>query len=500
MNVYSRKSQWKIFLFIFAIAIILVSTWYTHQFLRKIAKDERAKVEIWAKAITRKAQLVNYTKVLFDELQAQEKKSVELWAEATRRFGEAKSEEDIIFYTEIISGNDNIPVIVTDEKGEISGGKNLDPFFANLEVLTPALRDSFTSYQPIAINYYANYYLYVYYQNSKIYVQLKHNLENLVQSFLNEVVENSLSTPVVILDSSKTKIIASGGSFDTASFIRNVKDEDRLSNMKNVSEPIIVDMPGYGKSYIYYKDSDLLLQLRYFPMVLLGVIIVFLIVSYFLFSISRKAEQNQVWAGLAKETAHQLGTPISSLMGWVEILKMDEKTADEAIEIEKDVKRLQEVSERFSKIGSKAELKNEDVSLLVKNVVDYMEKRSSSKVKYEFSSQNSAHYRKVNSLLLSWVIENIIKNALDAIEGKGYIGIHVLEQGKETIIDICDSGKGIPKSKFNTVFQPGYSTKNRGWGLGLSLAKRIITQYHKGKIFVKSSNPGEGSCFRIQLK
>ncbi|OIO99737.1 MAG: hypothetical protein AUJ98_10310 [Bacteroidetes bacterium CG2_30_33_31] len=383
---------------------------------------------------------------------------------------------------------------------EVTAKKNLSPFFDNIKILTPELRDSFTSFKPIIVNYYANFNNYIYYQNSRLYVQLKLTLDDLIKSFLNEVVENSISMPVVIMDSSRSKIIALGGSFDKTIINNSSKIDYIVAKMGNQNEPIVVDLPKYGRSLIYYEDSLLLTQLKYFPMILLIVIAIFLIISYFLFSVSRKAEQNQVWAGMAKESAHQLGTPISSLMGWIEILKMKPETQAEGNEMAKDIVRLQQVSERFSKIGSKPELRDNDINTLINSVLSYMKLRSSNKIHYEFDSQQTEIIHKVNPLLLSWVLENLIKNSLDAMDGNGTIKIESSIKNKHKIIDIIDSGKGIPKSKFKTIFNPGYSTKSRGWGLGLSLAKRIINDYHKSKIFVKSSSLEEGTTIRIVLK
>ncbi len=500
MNIYSRKSGWKIFLFVFALAIIVITVWSTHIFLRKIAREEKAKVEIWASAISRKAHLVNYTKNLFDEMKKQERRSMLILAEATKRFGETSNDEDIKFYTDIISSNNNIPVIVTDETGKITGRKNLSPFWDTVKVLTPRLRKKFTSYDSIPVNYYRNLMSYVYYQDSKLFVQLKHTLQDLVQSFLDEVVKNNLSTPVIIVDSTRTHVIAYGGNIDSTKFSDSTALANTLSIMTFANEPIKVDMPGYGKSYIYYEESMLLTQLKFFPVVLFIVIALFLLVSYIMFSVSRKAEQNQVWAGMAKESAHQLGTPISSLLGWIEILKMKPETETEAAEMQKDIVRLQQVSERFSKIGSKPELKEEDINKLIQNSIAYMKRRSSNKISYEFETSQAVIKHRVNSLLMLWVFENLMKNALDAMDGSGKIKIESSTNGKTVTIDVSDTGKGIPKSKFKTVFNPGYSTKSRGWGLGLSLVKRIVNQYHKGKIFVKSSSPEEGTTFRIILK
>lgn len=491
MNIYTRKNSWKTFLFLFAAVIIIVTTWYTHNFIRKIAQEEKEAIEIWANAISKKAHLVNYTKKLFDELQEQERRSVSLWSEATKRFIESDDEADIKFYTEIISGNENIPVIVTDEQGLITARKNVTAEFDTVKYFTPSVRDSFTTYAPIIVNYYADLKNYIYYQNSKLFNQLKITLDDLVQSFLNEVVENSVSTPVVVLDSTKTHVITKGGKPDIS---------DLKSLISSSNGPIIVEMPGYGTSYIYYQDSQLLTQLRYFPIILMLVIGLFLVIAYILFSISRKAEQNQVWAGMAKESAHQLGTPISSLIGWAEILREKPDTEMEATEMSKDIQRLQQVSERFSKIGSKPELKQTELNEIIENIISYMRRRSSLRITYEFLPEQKEILCRLNPLLFSWVLENLIKNALDAMDGTGKIIITTSIQGKRKVIDITDTGRGIPKAKFKTIFNPGYSTKSRGWGLGLSLARRIIVDYHRGKIFVKNSTPENGTTFRIMLR
>ncbi len=499
MNIYARKSRWKFLLFLFATGIVVITFWYTQNFLRKVTKQEKEKIEIWANAISRKAHLVNYTKTLFDNLQKQELKSLDLYAKATRKVVEVENSEDLGFYLEIISSNDNIPVIVTDKDYIVTASQNLDPFFASAVKMTPSLIDSFTSFPPLKVYYYENEFNYIFYQNSKLYVQLRNTLDVLVKSFLDEVTGNSLSAPVIITDSSFNDIIAFSGQIDSTMLGNKKELEEKLKLMEASNEPIIVDIPGYGKNYIFYEESSLITQLRYFPIMIMVVIAIFLVVAYVLFSISRKAEQNQVWAGLAKESAHQLGTPISSLIGWIEMLKLNPETFNEAMEMEKDVERLKQVSERFSKVGSKAESTVLDVNLLVGNVVKYMKSRSSNKINYHFEPTQDIQH-KANSLLLSWVIENLIKNSLDAMGSVGEIKISTEKVKKSVIIDISDTGKGIAKGNFKRVFKPGFTTKTRGWGLGLSLAKRIIEDYHHGKIMVKNSVIGEGTTFRIILK
>jgi two-component system, sporulation sensor kinase D len=272
--------------------------------------------------------------------------------------------------------------------------------------------------------------------------------------------------------------------------------------MKSQHEPIKINLPR-GYWLIYYKDSQLLTQLKFFPYVQLTVIAVFLLLAYTAFNSSRKSEQNQVWVGLAKETAHQLGTPISSLMAWIELIK-DKFNAEEdplVAEMENDVKRLEIVADRFSKIGSKPKLEEHFIYDTIEDFVNYFRIRVSNNITFEMTG-NKDLVAGLNVPLFDWVIENLLKNAVNAIEGKGSIKVNIdTNKTKDQIlIDITDTGKGIPRSKFATVFQPGYTTRKRGWGLGLSLTKRMVESYHNGRIFVRDSELGKGTTFRIILK
>jgi len=245
----------------------------------------------------------------------------------------------------------------------------------------------------------------------------------------------------------------------------------------------------------------LLVKLRYYPFFQLAVIALFLVVSYLAFSSSRKAEQNQVWVGMAKETAHQLGTPLSSLIAWQEFLKMKGTDAAYTSEIEKDIQRLQTITDRFSKIGAAPALQKENVRDVLQHSIDYIRSRTSDKVSFSISTTGADHvFAPMNVPLFEWVIENILKNSIDAVGGDGKIHITITDQHQFVYIDISDTGKGIPKSSYKTIFKPGYTTKKRGWGLGLSLSKRIIEDYHDGQIFVKSSDLNKGTTLRIVLK
>jgi two-component sensor histidine kinase len=311
-------------------------------------------------------------------------------------------------------------------------------------------------------------------------------------SFVQKVIESNHTIPVVLADEDGNVL-----------FARNIEDVDMdktvVADFDFKYEPIQVDFDDATKQYIYYNDSKLLWQLSFFPIVQIGVIVFFLLLMFFAFYTLQRAEQNKVWVGLSRETAHQLGTPISSLLAWNELLVM-RYPADELLEeMQKDIKRLEAIADRFSKIGSKPELQQTLIDDVLQTTINYMALRVSNKVKFRYDSNRTISVR-LNADLFSWVVENICKNAVDAMEGIGTISIAVSETSKTVIIDIADTGKGIAKSKRKAVFLPGYTTKTRGWGLGLSLAKRIVEKYHKGKIFIKKSEVGVGTTFRIVLK
>jgi signal transduction histidine kinase len=281
-----------------------------------------------------------------------------------------------------------------------------------------------------------------------------------------------------------------------------------ISQMSETYEPILVTLRDpvtteiFGTQYIYYKNSFLLTQLIAYPYIQLSVIAIFGFISYLAFNYSKAAEQNRVWVGLAKETAHQLGTPLSSLMAWVEVLREDSEMRQKGVveELEKDIQKLRVVTERFSSIGSVPTLKKENVVLLIHNVVKYLQPRVSSKIRIEVFTLSENIFANVHAPLFEWVIENLCKNAVDAMGNTGKIAIKILRGNENKVfIDVSDTGKGIPRSKINMVFRPGFTTKKRGWGLGLTLAKRIIDTYHNGKIYVKSSEENEGTTFRIIL-
>lgn len=312
------------------------------------------------------------------------------------------------------------------------------------------------------------------------------------------IIENNNTIPVILTDEADNYI--SSGNFDEIKISYPAYFRKQLEKMKRKNNPIVIDFGDGYKNLIYYKDSIILSQLTYYPYVQLGIILLFILVAFLAFNSSRRAEENQVWVSMSKETAHQLGTPTSSLAGWIEVLQDKYPGVSVTKEISRDVERLEKITERFSRIGSKPVLDMENIIALISRTIDYLRSRTSSKVKFvkDFNPVTTLDIP-VNATLLEWVIENISKNAIDAMEGNGEIRFTVLSTEKNVIIDISDTGKGIPKSAFKKIFLPGYSTKQRGWGMGLSLAKRIIEEFHLGRIYVRYSEVGKGSCIRIVM-
>lgn len=497
-SIYRQKKTWKRWLFFAALVIVGVSLWYTNSLVRKIAQDERSKITTWANAIQQRARLVNYTENFFRQISSEEQERAELLAEATVKTVQSDPNEDISYYLKIISNNTSIPVIISDENGNISWTKNVNFSTDTIPKMTPALLKEFSVYPPIVLEYYSGNYIYFYYKDSRLFSELRVVLNDLVQSFFQEVADNSASVPVIITDSTGKNVILYGNIDSTL-----VKDPrfvtKTIREMASENDPIQIDIAGQ-KTFIYYQNSYLLTQLRYFPYIQLAIVSLFLLVSYLLFSIARRSEQNQVWIGLAKETAHQLGTPLSSMIAWVEYLKDKDVGSDTIAELDKDVKRLSVIAERFSKIGSVANTKPENIVEVVYNSVDYLMTRTSRMVHFHIEpDKNTVILTKLNYQLFDWVIENLVKNAVDAMSGKGKISIIMTEDEKNVYVDVTDTGKGIPKKMFRTIFNPGFTSKQRGWGLGLSLSERIIRENHGGKIFVKSSIPGKETTFRIIL-
>tara|TARA_B100000767_G_C19769979_1_gene539454 strand:- start:2430 stop:3578 length:1149 start_codon:yes stop_codon:yes gene_type:complete len=275
--------------------------------------------------------------------------------------------------------------------------------------------------------------------------------------------------------------------------------QDQLKKMKSENQPVEISYQGINKKFIYYRNSNLLNKLTYYPLALILILILFLSIIYLFYSSNKASETNKLWAGMAKETAHQIGTPLSSLLGWIAVLRTEKIDISYVDEIEKDVYRLNTIANRFSKIGSIPELKKENITIIIKKVFDYLEARSSKQINFSFSADKNDHFVNLNDELFSWVIENLIKNGIDAMQRKGELRVHIESNENKVKIMISDTGKGMSKSLFKQIFNPGFTTKKRGWGLGLSLSKRIVEDYHKGIIFVQKSELEKGTTFEILL-
>lgn len=496
-NLYVRKKRWKIALAIIALIIICFSIYYTNYLVNHFAKQESKQIVMWADAVQNHAELMNYTETFFSEISTQERKRVELLALAYRSFLAASPDENTNIYLQIIQNNVSIPVVITDDKGNISLSVNLPPNQQGKTFFDDEMLKEYSIYPPIKIDLFGKT-SWLYYNESLIYTELKDVLNDLFQFFIDDVTSNAVGAPVIIIDSSNNEVL-SYGNLDPFKMMNKEYVREQLEIMRSQHKPIKVSYLNQKKAYIYYRSSDLLMQMKYYPYIQILVMTFFLIVAYLLFSYARRSEQNQVWAGMAKETAHQIGTPLSSLIGWIELLKLQETEFIGTAEMEKDIKRLETITERFSKIGSIPTLEDADIIEAVSETMNYLRHRFSDKFEFDIQLPQRSIILPLNKALFSWVLENLTKNAIDAMTDKGKLCVELIEDENNVIIDVSDTGKGMSRSMFKQIFNPGFTSKKRGWGLGLSLAKRIIENYHKGKIFVKSSVIGQGTTFRIVL-
>lgn len=498
MDLYSRKQRWKLVLAAAALLMVGASLWYSGRIVETVRQEERRKVRLWAEAVQNRAELVNYTETLFERLREEERKKVQLWAEAMLRLV-STTETDFSFYLKVVSDNTTVPVIITDAKGDVKFHRNLPEHVArDHELLRAEVVSMADRTEPIEIAV-VDQKQYLYYKDSKVFTELQEVMDGIIRSFISETVMSSAAVPVVYTDSTRTRIIE----------YSNIDEEiagdpsamlAHIAQMEKANPPIVINLPGSGRHYIFYEESLVITRLRYFPYVQIAILALFLLVAYALFSIFRNAEQNQVWVGMAKETAHQLGTPLSSLMAWMELLKGQGVDPGALNEMRKDVDRLEVITERFSKIGSAPDLTAEKLYHTLRATVLYLRPRLPGRVKVEvLAPENTELQVPLNRALFSWVVENLVRNAIDAMEGEGSITLEVVPEGGAVHVDVTDTGKGIPASQHATVFRPGFTTKKRGWGLGLSLSKRIIERYHGGRIIVRRSAPGKGTTFRITL-
>ncbi|WP_083261196.1 sensor histidine kinase [Crocinitomix algicola] len=530
MNLYHKKQRWKLALVGIAVVMVAASLWFSSQIVKKVQDKELDRVQQWADAVKRKSELVNLTNSTFNELSAslkelqeRDRKKVEMWSLGIKEV--SKTLDDYSFAFKVMTENGGMPMILTDMQERIVKDHNmgaLDQKIKNkLKQEQPNLpkeavdslfkvikNDSLESAiafwrqfrEPIVLNVYENekqkifYFDSIYYRTVKL-EELQRNRDSLSQAFTDELIENDHLVPVMFIDKSTREVIAT-----------NIQEYDSTNTEQIIDElaaqnnPIAVKLSDDSEGIIYFEYSPEITQMKYFPYVQFLIIGLFVLIAYVVFSTYRKAEQDQVWVGMAKETAHQLGTPISSLMAWNQLLEAQGVDASITKEIDKDIERLSVVTNRFSKIGSEAILEEENMVTLITDITNYLRKRISSKIELVFEPKDDKVMVKVNKSLMEWVFENISKNAVDAMDGKGKITFSINRLEDEVFVDIIDTGKGIPANKLKTVFQPGYTTKKRGWGLGLSLVKRIVEDFHKGKVVVLKSDLNEGTTFRITLK
>ena len=383
------------------------------------------------------------TNKLVKELKSEETKKIEIWAQATKQLVNASSQGDFSLAIKVVSENTNIPVILVDECDSILETRNIR-FFSKSDSVILTKFEKIRYDKPI--------------EKDSIITFRAEKLLNQYRIHLRET-------------------------------LNKMRESD--------DKPIEINFIG-DKQWIYYADSELLNNLRYYPIYQLLFIFIFVFVGYAVFSSARKSEQNQVWAGMAKETAHQIATPLSSLMAWSELIK-DEKNEEMVFEIKKDLNRLETIADRFSKIGSKPNLEMHEIIDIVEKSVRYLKSRLSQNTEFTIEKSEKELFTKINKTLLEWVIENICKNAVDAMQGKGKINIKISQNSSTIKIIIKDTGKGIDKLIADDIFKPGVTSKARGWGLGLSLSKRIIEDYHKGKLFLLQSSAEDGTSFAIFL-
>jgi len=488
MNLYSKKQRWKIVLLLAALLIASGTIWYTSFIASKVQKEERQKVKLWSETIRKKADLVKLTNQSFSALAEEERKKVELHVKATKEM--EKDLSDYTFPLNIIQSNTTIPLILVDDKGYISSSVNIDS--DHPDTLQKYLQDWAADSNFIEVKNQK-----IHYRNSDSFYDLQIKRDSLIASFNNDLVDNSALVPVIFIDANSKELIATN--IEDVELTSKAQIEKQIAVMESENLPIQINLDTENTGKIYFQESLTLKQLRYFPYIMLSIITLFLFVGYLLFSTFRRAEQNQVWVGMAKETAHQLGTPLSSLMAWLEILKSQGVEESSLLEMNKDIVRLETVSDRFSKIGSASKKDEANVYDVIHHSIDYLRSRVSKKVNISIRCHDKKIHSLMNISLFEWVIENLTKNAVDAMAGEGDIVYTISKENESVIIEVSDTGKGIPSSKLKTVFEPGYTTKKRGWGLGLSLVKRIIEEHHNGKITVKNSQIDQGTIFRIVL-
>ena len=517
MNLYSNKQKWKIVLLVIALITVAASLWVSNSTVQKVSDRERLRAKQWADAIKKKAELVEFTNRAFHQLRGYERRKIKLYLDATKEISKEPADlncfPDYRFPISIIDENKDIPVILVDDRNQISSYTNIDFDTADLRKAFPELsakeledryEDSLLlltavwekNHPPFRIEVGFGLTMTSFYTDTKRTIQLEKERDSLINAFNNELINDSKLIPVILMDKNKDSLISSNLPAEKTS-PENLKKT--LHSLELVNEPIKISFGGDSVNLLYFDNSDELKQLQFFPYIQFLIIGLFIFIGYLLFSTFRKAEQNQVWAGMAKETAHQLGTPLSSLMAWIQLLETQDVDQNIIAEMQKDVERLDVVSQRFSKIGSETKLVQSDIRTTIQDVMDYLRPRISQKVEMTTHFADEPVMVSHNKSLMEWVMENMIRNAVDAMESKGKLDVTIKTVPERVYIEITDTGKGLLPKQFKSIFEPGYTTKKRGWGLGLSLVKRIVKEYHKGKVYVVQSEIGKGTTIRVSL-
>ncbi len=513
MNLYSNKQNWKIAFLVVALLLVGLSLFVSNQIVSKVGEQEKQRAKQWADAIKKKVELIQLTNRTFTQLREKEREKMELWIKATKEVSEQTFSDQIPeFQLQIVKDNVNIPVILISNDNEISGYRNIAfdttemrPIYPNLTAkdLEKKYEDSLVSLAEIwkkknpsfTIEVYEGLFMTYVYDDSKEITKLEKERDSLFRSFNKELINNEGLVPVVLLDQKTREVIESNIAKEKLTPAELPKT---IAHLAQQNDSLLVVSTKDHPNVLYVDSSPELKQMQYFPYIQFFIIGLFVFIGYLIFSTFRKAEQNQVWAGMAKETAHQLGTPLSSLMAWVQLLEAKDIDPMIADEMQKDVTRLQKVSDRFSKIGSEAKLDDTDLNQTVKEVVEYLRPRISEKVAIHFIEDSSIRANH-NAPLIEWVVENICKNAVDAMEGKGELTLTMSYSPEWAHITIKDNGKGMTPKQIKSIFKPGYTTKQRGWGLGLSLVRRIVKEYHHGRVYVVESHVNVGTTFRISI-
>ena len=461
----------------------------------QIRKAEQEKVKLWAQAIAQKAELMNHSEQFFASVALDEHRKMEMYTNILRSFDRSDMGADADFsldYVRYIVDSCQTAILITNRDSLITVPSELAG-----QKLEGELLKEFSHNDPFHYRIWGMP-MTLYYKESKVITDLRQVLDDYNQSFLSEITNNSVFVPVLVVDSLQENVLGSGN-INSAEFATPDRLSEKLCEMEEENDPIEFRLPNGARAYLFYESTPLLKALRWVPLLYLFVLVVLLLISYILFRTAHTMEQNSIWVGMAKETAHQLGTPISSLMAWSQYLEGKTFDSTYAAEINKDLHRLETVTHRFSKIGSIPELKEENVCTAIQNAINYLQTRVSRKVKFVTNFPDEQPVVPLNGYLFEWVIENICKNAIDAMEGVGTFTVVVSTDTRHVYIDLADTGRGMSPSVQKKIFESGFTTKTRGWGLGLSLARRIIRDYHRGRIYVKYSVEGQGTVFRIQL-